>query len=72
MYDGYVRVYADRSKDVASAVTDDKSVVLQLPDHTPIFSAEAKAVPLALDIADSRMTKELLFFRTISPVYRAH
>lgn len=58
MFDGYVRIYTDGSKDdekvAAAAVCGDKTVVRRLPDHASIFSAEGQAILLALDIADSK------------------
>ena len=56
MFDGYVRIYTDGSKNdarmAAAAATGDKAFLRRLPDYASICSAEAQAVLLSLDIAD--------------------
>ena len=53
-YEGYSKIFTDGSKKgsavSAAAVTFGKVLVKRLPDHSSIFSAESRAVLLALDI----------------------
>jgi hypothetical protein len=55
VYGGYSRMYTDGSKEdaavAAAAVTESAVLVKRLPDHSSIFSAEARAILLALDAA---------------------
>lgn len=61
---GYVRIYTDGSKDgaavAAAAVTANKVLKKRLPDHASIFSAEAQAILLSLDIADQSGSDKIL------------
>jgi ribonuclease HI len=56
VFDGYSRIYTDGSKEdaavAAAAVTESVVLVKRLPDHSSIFSAEARAILLALDAAE--------------------
>jgi ribonuclease HI len=53
-YDGYQKIFTDGSKQGAAvgaaAVTTNKVLVKRLPNHASIFSAEAQAILLAIDI----------------------
>jgi ribonuclease HI len=55
VYGGYSRIFTDGSKEgaavAAAAVTESAVLVKRLPDHSSIFSAEARAILLALDAA---------------------
>jgi hypothetical protein len=54
LYQNYGKIFTDGSKRAsavsAAAVTFGKILVKELPDHSSIFSAESRAVLLALDI----------------------
>jgi ribonuclease HI len=54
IFDGYSRTHTDGSKEDAAAAAVTESVVLvkRLPDHSSIFWAEARAILLALDVAE--------------------
>ena len=53
-YDDYTRVFTDGSKDGpavgAAAILGPRVCVKRLPDHSSIFSAEARAILLGLDM----------------------
>jgi hypothetical protein len=53
-YEGNKKIYMDGLKQgiavAAAAVAKGKVLVKRLPNHTSIFSAEATAIPLAIDI----------------------
>jgi hypothetical protein len=51
-YEGYNKIFTDGSKQgiCVAAVSHDKVLVKRLPNHASIFSAEAIAILLALDI----------------------
>ena len=56
IFDGYLGIYTDRSDDTevaAAAVNGNKTVFWRQPYDASIFSAEAQAILLALDIDDS-------------------
>jgi hypothetical protein len=54
MYQGYQQIFTDGSKHrsavFAAAVTEGKVLTLRLPDHSSIFSAEARVVLLGFKI----------------------
>jgi ribonuclease HI len=55
VYGGFSRMYTDGSKEdaavAAAAVTESAVLVKRLPDHSSIFSVEARAILLTLDAA---------------------
>jgi ribonuclease HI len=55
-FDGFTRLYTDGSKDgpsvAAAAICGPRIMVKRLPDHSSIFSAEARAILLALGTID--------------------
>lgn len=63
-YDGYQKIFTDGSKQnpavSAAAVTASKFLVKRLPDHASIFSAEAQAILLALDIIKQSNNQQFL------------
>jgi hypothetical protein len=60
-FDGYERIYTDGSKDgeavAAAAVSRYGTLVKRLTDHACVFSAEARAVLLALDTESNQRVK---------------
>ena len=65
----YKNVYTDGSKDDikvgCAVVSDDYSETMRIPDWSSIFTAEAKAIDLALDlIAACESLTNLLYFQT--------
>ena len=70
-FDSYKQTFTDGSKDgekvAAACVTDGKSVQFRLPDNASIFSAEVKAIDLALDlITSSSHRKHIIFSDSLS------
>jgi ribonuclease HI len=63
-FDGFSRIYTDGSKEEtavgAAAVTDSVVLVKRLPDHTSIFSAEARAILLALGATERSVIDRFL------------
>jgi ribonuclease HI len=64
-YEGYDKVFSDGSKQgicvaAAAAVSHDKVLVKRLPNHESIFSAEAIAILLALDIISQSTEEDFL------------
>ena len=63
-FDGYQRIYTDGSKDgaavAAAAISGPKLLVKRLPNHSSIFSAEARGILLALSIIESSACKDFL------------
>lgn len=63
-YEGYIKIFTDGSKQgvsaAAAAVTVNKVLVKRLPNHASIFSAEAIAILLALDIISESSTENFL------------
>jgi ribonuclease HI len=61
VYQGYQQIFTDGLKHCsavsAAAVTEGKVLALRLPDHSSIFSAEARAVLLALKIIEQSPNK---------------
>jgi ribonuclease HI len=61
MYQGYQQIFTDGSKHrsavSAGAVTEGKVLALRLPDHSSIFSAEARAVLVGLKIIEQSPEK---------------
>jgi ribonuclease HI len=55
-FDGYTRLYTDGSKDgssvAAAAICGPRIIIKRLPNHSSIFSAEARAILLALGTID--------------------
>lgn len=64
IYPGSTKIYTDGSKKgkavSAAAVTVGKVLVKRLPDHASIFSAEARAILLALDIVHDSPNQHFL------------
>ena len=64
IYDGYTRIYTDGSKEgktvAAAAVTEGRVLMKRLPDNASIFSAEAQAILMALDIAEQSHIKKCI------------
>ena len=63
----YKHIYTDGSKDDmkvgCAVVSDNFSETMQIPDGSSIFTAEAKAIDLALDlIADSETSNKFVIF----------
>jgi kelch-like protein 2/3 len=56
VFDGYTRLYTDGSKDgpavASAAVSGTRVFVKRLPNHSSIFSAEAHAILLALNVME--------------------
>ena len=48
-YKNYQQIYTDGSKDGCAVISDNHSNMQRIPDDSSIFTAEAKAVDLALD-----------------------
>ena len=68
-YIDYKHIYTDGSKDDmkvgCAVVSDDFSETMRIPDGSSIFTAEAKAIDLVLDlIADYELLTHLLYFQT--------
>ncbi len=63
-YQGYKKIFTDGSKQgsavSAAAVTNRKILVKRLPNHSSIFSAEATAVLLALEIIEQSPGRQFL------------
>jgi kelch-like protein 2/3 len=63
-FDGFSRIYTDGSKEeaavAAAAVTDSAVLVKRLPDHASIFSAEARAIILALGVIERSVIDRFL------------
>jgi hypothetical protein len=63
-YEGYDKIFTVGSKQgiciAAAAVSQDKVLVKQLPDHASIFSAEAIAILHALDIINQYPEQDFL------------
>jgi hypothetical protein len=61
MYQGYQQIFTDGLKNrnavSAAAVTEGKVLALRLPDHSSIFSGEARAVLLGLEIINQSPDK---------------
>jgi ribonuclease HI len=69
-YDGYHKIFTDRSKQgicvaAAAAVSHDNVLVKRLPNHPSVFSADAIAIPLALD-SISQSTEQNFLMRSDS------
>jgi hypothetical protein len=64
IYQGYQQIFMDgsrhRSAVSAAAVTEGKVLALRLPDHSSIFSAEARVVLLGLNIIEQSPNKYFL------------
>ena len=63
----YKHIYTDGSKDDmkvgCAVVSDDFSETMRIPDGSSIFTAEAKAIDLALDlIADCETSNKFIIF----------
>src|SRR5208282_5604945 len=60
----YTHIYTDGSNDgrtvAAAAVSSGKTLTKRLPDHAPIFSAESRAILLAMDIAKQSSNTKIL------------
>ena len=69
-YSNYVSIYTDGSKDgtsvTSAAITNKHTISRRLPDGTSVFSAEAKAIELALQLK----LQKLLYFLIPFPVYK--
>ena len=67
-YKNYQQIYTDGSNDdtkVGCAVTSDNHSNMQrIPDDSSIFTAEAKAVDLALDFISTCDANNILYFLT--------
>ena len=68
-YMDYKPIYTEGSKDDmkvgCTVVSDDFSETMRIPDGSSIFTAEAKALGLALDhIADCETSNKILYFQT--------
>ena len=66
-YMDYKHIYTDGSKDDmkvgCAVVSDDFSETMRIPDGSSVFTAEAKAIDLALDlIADSETSNKFILF----------
>ena len=65
-YDRFNAVYTDGSKDgdrvAAAAVADRKGIAFRLPSHASIFSAELKAILVALDCMKVSTKKQFILF----------
>jgi ribonuclease HI len=66
-YAEFIRIYTDGSKEgvkVAAAMVHKRDVVVQcrLPDHSSIFSAEAKAILLALEFVELQRSDRFVVF----------
>ena len=63
-YDGYLRIYTDGSKAgtavAAAAISGPRLLIKRLPNGSSIFSAEARAILLALNIADMSANERIL------------
>jgi ribonuclease HI len=63
-YEGYCKIFTDGSKQgicvAAVAVSQDKVLMKRLPNHASIFSAEAIAILLALDIISQSTEQDFL------------
>jgi hypothetical protein len=63
-YEGYDKIFTDGSKQgicvAAAAVSQDKFLVKRLPNHASIFSSEAIAILLALDITSLSTEQDFL------------
>jgi ribonuclease HI len=63
-YEGYCKIFTYGSKQgicvAAAAVSQDKVLVKRLPNHASIFSAEAIAILLALDIISQSTEQDFL------------
>jgi ribonuclease HI len=63
-YEGYDKIFTDGSKQsicvVAAAVSHDKVLVKRIPNYASIFSAEATAILLALDIISQSTEQDIL------------
>jgi ribonuclease HI len=63
-FNGFSRIYTDGSKEetavAAAAVTDSAVLVKRLPDHASIFSAEVRAILLALGVMERSVTDQFL------------
>ena len=70
-YPEHVSIYTDGSKDgvsvTAAAIVNNKTLTCRLPDNSSIFSAEAKAIQIALDaINDSKAGRYILYSDSLS------
>ena len=68
-YKNYQQIYTDGSKEDSKVgcafISDNHSNMQRIPDDSSIFTAEAKAIDLALDfISTCELTINLLFFLT--------
>ena len=65
-FDTYKHVFTDGSKEnekvAAACVTDDTTVQFRLPDNASIFSAEIKAIDLALDLINQSLHRKHIIF----------
>jgi hypothetical protein len=64
-HEGCNKIFTDSSKQgicvaAAAAVNHDKVLVKRLPNHAPIFSAEAKVILLAQDIVSQSTEQDCL------------
>ena len=84
-YKNYQQIYTDGSKEDSkvgcAVISDNHSNMQRIPDDSSIFTAEAKAIDLALDfISTCDANNNLLYFLTrflywkqwIIPVQRIH
>ena len=72
----YKHIYTDGSKDDmkvgCAVVSDDFSETMRFPDGSSIFTAEAKAIDLALDfIADCETSNKFVIFSDFK-IFRSH
>ena len=73
-FSDYKAIYTDGSKDgftvAAAAVTPSKTLASRLHDGSSVFTAEAKAIHLALNTLESQAIKSILYFLTLYPAFR--
>ena len=70
-YTNYTHIYIDGSKDDmkvdCALVSENYSAIMQIPDGSSMFTAEAKAIDLALDvIADCETSKNISLSDSLS------
>jgi len=73
-YPDHVNIYTDGSKDgvsvTAAAIVNNKTLTCRLPDDSSIFSAEAKAIHIALEAIRGSKAGPYIFFLIPCPVFR--
>ena len=73
-YTNYVSIYTDVSKDgtrvTSAAIINKPTISRRLPDGTSVFSAETKAIELALQHVKHSNIAKLLYFLILFPVYK--